>query len=119
MDILNEDSECASRKKHDEMLNDPVFAGAEFFFPPCDDPEDEGCGEEFTEEGFKDVAKEILGGKFVLGSRNIGRIGIESDGGNMIKSVRLWYNSELKHEVGKRGIQNEREVDRVWCLVFK
>ena len=52
MDILNEDCECASRKKHDEMLNDPVFAGAEFFFPPCDDPEDEGCGEEFTEEGF-------------------------------------------------------------------
>ena len=43
MDILNEDSECASRKKHDEMLNDPVFAGAEFFFPPLEDSEDEEC----------------------------------------------------------------------------
>ena len=73
MDILNEDSECASRKKHDEMLNDPVFAGAEFFFPPCDNPEDEGCGEEFTEEGFRKAAREILSGDSALIGRNIGR----------------------------------------------
>ena len=32
MDILNEDRESASRKKHDEMLNDPVFAGKSFSF---------------------------------------------------------------------------------------
>ena len=73
MDILNEDSECASRKKHDEMLNDPVFAGAEFFFPPLEDSEDEDCGEEFTEEGFRKAACEILSGDSALIGRNIGR----------------------------------------------
>ena len=73
MDILNEDSECASRKKHDEMLNDPVFAGAEFFFPPCDDPEEGDCSEEFTEEGFRKAAREILSGDSALVGRNIGR----------------------------------------------
>ena len=73
MDILNEDRESASRKKHDKMLNDPVFAGEEFFFPPCDNSEDEHCGEEFTEEGFKNAAREILNGNSVLIGRNIGR----------------------------------------------
>ena len=71
MDILNEDCECASRKKHDEMLSDPVFAGAEFFFPPLEDSEDEDCDDEFSEEEFKNAAREILGDNSALIGRSI------------------------------------------------
>lgn len=59
--------------KEYEILNDPIFAGEEFFFPPLEDSEDEDCGDEFSEEGFRNAAREILSDKSALIGRGIGR----------------------------------------------
>ena len=66
-------SELEARKREREaLLNDPIFAGEEFFFPPFEGSESDDCQDDFTEEGFKKVAKEILDGEPVLTSHNIG-----------------------------------------------
>ena len=73
MENSNKKYESESRSKEYEMLNDPTFAGEEFFFPPLEDSEDEDCDDDFSEEGFKKAAREILSGDSAIIGRNIGR----------------------------------------------
>ena len=71
MENSNKKYESGSRSKEYEMLNDPTFAGEEFFFPPFEDSEDEECDDEFSEEEFKNAAREILSDNSALIGRNI------------------------------------------------
>lgn len=43
-------NESDTQRKEYDILNDPIFAGEEFFFPPCDDSEDEDCDDEFSDK---------------------------------------------------------------------
>ena len=67
-----------------EILNDPIFAGEEFFFPPLENSEDEDCGDEFSEEEFKNAAREKLSGDSSLIGRNTGSAKLESWGRSKI-----------------------------------
>ena len=71
MENSNKKYESGLRSKEYEMLNDPAFAGEEFFFPPLEDSEDEDCDDDFSEEEFKNAAYEILGDNSALIGRNI------------------------------------------------
>ena len=71
MENSNKKYESESRSKEYEMLNDPTFAGEEFFFPPLEDSEDEDCDDDFSEEEFKNAAREILSDNSALIGRNI------------------------------------------------
>ena len=73
MESSNKKYESESRSKEYEMLNDPTFAGEEFFFSPLEDSEDEDCDDDFSEEGFRKAACEILSGDSAIIGRNIGR----------------------------------------------
>ena len=71
MENSNKKCESGSRSKEYEMLNDPTFAGEEFFFPLLEDSEDEDCDDVFSEEEFKNAAREILSDNSALIGRNI------------------------------------------------
>ena len=61
------------QKKHNDLLNDPLFVGEEFFFPPLEDSESDNLDDDFTEERFKKLARKILSGESAIISRNVGR----------------------------------------------